>query len=122
MITSSSLAFFGSSSCWDQARALSYKLGLPGLLFRQVAEIRGGEEPLHQHQASGFREWQRTQQDSIDDAEHGRVGPNAKREREHGHGGKAGVLQQPAEGEFHIVHGWLSVVSCPSPFASFRIP
>jgi hypothetical protein len=31
-----------------------------------------------------------------------RVRPDAEREREHGHGGEAGVLQQLAEGEFEI--------------------
>ncbi len=32
------------------------------------------------------------------------IGPDAEREREHGHGGEAGVLQQLAEGEFEIIH------------------
>src|SRR5439155_13143624 len=39
------------------------------------------------------------------------VSPDAQREREHGHGGEAGIFQQLAEGEFEIVHGPLSVVS-----------
>src|SRR5437867_6583657 len=42
----------------------------------------------------------------VDEAKDGGVGPDAQREREHGHGGEAGVLQQLAEGEFQIVHSW----------------
>src|SRR6266487_3587541 len=53
------------------------------------------------------------EQHNIDQTENRRVRPNPKREREHGHRGKAGMLQQLAEGEFQIVHGSLSVVSCP---------
>src|SRR5207249_3547424 len=53
---------------------------------------------------------QRTQQDAVDDAEDGRVRPHAQREREHGHGSEAGVLQQLAEGVAKVVHrmnGWV---------------
>src|SRR5204863_8854155 len=42
----------------------------------------------------------RAKQSRVDDAENGRVGPDAQREREDGHGGEAGVLQQLAECEF----------------------
>jgi hypothetical protein len=51
----------------------------------------------------------------------------AQREREHGDGGEAGVLQQLAEGEAKVVHGsvvggqW-SVVSCLIPHSALRIP
>src|SRR5437667_7440046 len=38
------------------------------------------------------------------------VRPDAESEREHGHGGEAGVLQQLAEGVFQIVHVLWSVV------------
>src|SRR5213595_3521891 len=41
---------------------------------------------------------QRAEQKSVDNAENGGVGTDAEREREHGHGGEAGVLQQLAEG------------------------
>src|SRR5205823_10765251 len=54
---------------------------------------------------------ERTQQEVVDQAENRRVGPDAEREREHGHGGEAGVLQQLAKSEFQIVHGSWSVVS-----------
>jgi len=37
-----------------------------------------------------------------------RVRPDTEREREHGHGGEAGVLQQLAECEFEIIHGSLN--------------
>ena len=44
------------------------------------------------------------------------VRSDAEGEREHGHGGEAGVLQQLAEGEFEIVHRSLSKAS----WLSFR--
>jgi hypothetical protein len=44
------------------------------------------------------------QQNRVDQAVDRRVRPDAKREREHGHGGEAGVLAQLPEGEFQIVH------------------
>ncbi len=47
---------------------------------------------------------QRPEQHAIDDAEDRRVRPDAQREREHGDGGEAGVLQQLAEGEFEVLH------------------
>src|SRR5205809_4101682 len=40
----------------------------------------------------------------IDETEDGRVRPDAQRQREHGHVGEAGVLQQLAGGEFEIIH------------------
>ena len=43
-----------------------------------------------------LREWQRPEQRSVDQAENGRVRPDTEREREHGHGGEAGVFQQLA--------------------------
>src|SRR5437763_399289 len=52
-----------------------------------------------------YRQW--SKQYSVDDAEDGRVRPDAESEREDGHGGEAGVLQQLAEGEFEIIHGSL---------------
>jgi hypothetical protein len=47
----------------------------------------------------GFLKRQWSRQDGMDDTEHGGAGANAKRQREHGHGGEAGVLQQLAAGE-----------------------
>ena len=38
----------------------------------------------------------------VDETEHRDVRPDAEREREHGRGGEAGMLQQLAEGEFEI--------------------
>ena len=49
----------------------------------------------------------------MNQAENGRVRTNAQREREHSHGGEAGVLQQLAEGEFEVVHVSLSVEVYP---------
>jgi len=46
----------------------------------------------------------RIEENRVHDAEDGRVGPDAEREREHGHGGEAGVFRELAEGEFQIVH------------------
>src|SRR2546425_336295 len=47
---------------------------------------------------------QGAQADGIQKLENRRVGSDAEREREHGHGGEAGVLEQLAEGEFEVVH------------------
>jgi len=74
----------------------------PGMFSGWPFSVR--TKPLH--------EWQRAQENGVDEAEDGRVRPDAQREREHGHGGEAGGFQQLAEGEFKIVHGSLSVVSC----------
>ena len=52
-----------------------------------------------------FRKRQRAKQRGVDQAEDGGASPDSKREREHSHGGEAGVLQQLAEGEFEVVHG-----------------
>ena len=57
-----------------------------------------------------FRKRQRAKQRGVDQAEDGGASPDAEREREHRHGGEAGVLQQLAEGEFEVVHGSWSVV------------
>ena len=59
---------------------------------------------------------------SVSYAEDGRVRPDTKREREHGYRGEAWILQQLAEGEFKVVHGSLSVVSCPLLVAWLFIP
>src|SRR5439155_16390763 len=68
------------------------------------------------HELAGFGIGQRSEQDSIDHAEDGGICSNAEREREHGHGREAGVFPQLTKGEFEVVHGSLSVVSCPWPF------
>src|SRR5437762_1558083 len=47
------------------------------------------------------RQW--SEQHSVDDAEDGRVRPDAQGERDHGHGGEAGLLQQLAEGVAKVV-------------------
>src|SRR5437762_1751794 len=64
------------------------------------------------------REW--PQEDGVEYAKDCSVGPDAQRERDHGHGGETGVLQQLAEGEFEIIHGaWsVSVVRRPLLFIS----
>ena len=48
------------------------------------------------------RQWAKS--DRVEQREHSRVRPDAQREREHGHGRKARVLQQLAEGELEVVH------------------
>ena len=58
---------------------------------------------------------QRLKQQRVQNAEHRSVDAKAEGEREHGHGGEAGILQQLAQGEFDVVHlnfvsGQLSVV------------
>jgi len=52
-----------------------------------------GHDPL----GTFVRQW--AQQHGINHAEDRCVGPDAERQREHGHGDEAGVLQQLAEGE-----------------------
>src|SRR5437773_1853195 len=66
-------------------------------------------------------ERQRSKKHGIHNTKNRRVRPDAEREREHGHGGEAGVFQQLAKGEFEIVHGSWSVVSGPLSVAG-QIP
>jgi hypothetical protein len=40
----------------------------------------------------------------MNEAEHRGAGPDPKSEREHGHGGEAGILQQLTKSEFEIIH------------------
>jgi hypothetical protein len=55
---------------------------------------------------------QRSKQQLIDRSKDRGVRPNADGEREHGHGGEAGVFQQLAEGEFKVVHErWMMVAA-----------
>src|SRR6266516_2423921 len=49
------------------------------------------------------REWPKKY--AVNQGDYGQINPDAQREREHGHGGEPGVLQQLAEGEFEVVHG-----------------
>jgi len=64
--------------------------------------LGGAARPVYAqlHQLAGLGIGQRPEQDGIDHAEDGGVCPDAEREREHGDGGEAGILQQLAEGEF----------------------
>src|SRR5437879_1106225 len=75
------------------------------------------------HDSVRLEERQRPQEYCVYDAEDCRVRSDAEREREHGHGGEAGVLQQLAKGVFEVVHGSWSVVSCRlSSHSALRIP
>src|SRR5437763_4444370 len=58
----------------------------------------------HRHDPLWFGYGQGPEQHDVDQTEDRRVCPDAEREREHRHGGEAGVLQQLAEGEFEIIH------------------
>src|SRR6266516_6654961 len=58
------------------------------------------------------RPWRRGEPEAVDDAEDGRVRPDAEREREYGHGGEAGILQQLAEGVAEVVHRMNGLVDC----------
>ena len=53
----------------------------------------------------GIRERQWPQHDGINHTENSGRRADPQGEREHGHSGKTGVLQQLAEGKFQIVHG-----------------
>jgi len=48
---------------------------------------------------------QGTQQHRVHHAEHGRVGADAQRQREHRDGGESGAIEQHAERKAQIVHG-----------------
>ena len=60
----------------------------------------------------GIGKWQRPEKDHVHETEHHGIRPDAQRERQCRDRGKAGVLQQLAEGEFEVVHGSWSVVRC----------
>jgi hypothetical protein len=60
------------------------------------------------HELAGLFVGERFEYYTVDDAEDGGVRPDAEREREHGHGGEARVLQQLAESEFEIIHSSLN--------------
>src|SRR5205809_5420644 len=49
-----------------------------------------------------YGQW--TEKEKVRQRKHRRIGPDAQREREHGHGGETGVFQQLAEGGFEVVH------------------
>src|SRR5437667_4384216 len=65
------------------------------------------------HQPVWFRSRNGVQQHCVHHAKDGGIRPDPEREREHGHGGEAGVLQQLAQGEFQIVHGAWSAGQIP---------
>src|SRR5205823_6491269 len=65
----------------------------------------------YRHDPLWFSYGQRPEQHDVDETEDRCVGSDAQREREHGHGGEARILDQLADGEFEIVHGSWSVVS-----------
>src|SRR5438128_9779899 len=82
--------------------------------------VRG---PVEQDELFGISDGQHLEQHHVNQAENRCVRPDAEREREHGNGGEAGVLQQLAEGEAEVVHGWLSVVrSLLSVVLRLRVP
>jgi len=68
--------------------------------------IAGSVRENDSHQLLCVLHLQRSEQKLVDQTEDGGVRPDAQREREHGHSGEAGVLQQLAEGEFEIIHGF----------------
>ena len=77
-------------------------------LLREPVKLR--RPSPDRHEPFGLRKWQRAQHDGIDDTEYRRRRPDAECQREHCHGGEAGVLQQFAEGEFQIIHGSLKAI------------
>src|SRR5439155_8621520 len=71
-----------------------------------AASVAVEEVPFSQlNQLIRFRKIERPPKHRVGHAENRHVDADAQREREHGHGGEAGVLQQLAEGEFEIIHG-----------------
>jgi len=57
------------------------------------------------HQPICIRQRQRPDQNGIHHGEDAQIRPETNRQREHGHGGEAGVLQQLAQGEAEVEHG-----------------
>ena len=60
-----------------------------------------------QHELAGIPHRQRPQQQLVHEAEDGRVGADAKRERQHRDGAEAGALHELTEGKLEVVHGSL---------------
>jgi len=50
-------------------------------------------------EATGFRIWERAQQDSVNDAKDGRIGADAERERYHSYGRESRTLSKRTEAE-----------------------
>ncbi len=82
------------------ARAEIHVIGIRRTAKSTAAEIAGE----HRGEFVRMAHRQRPQQQSINDAEDHAIRPDPEREREHGHGGEAGVLQQLTKGEFQVVH------------------
>src|SRR5437867_6911046 len=69
-----------------------------------------GIDQNQRHQLPRLLHRERPEQQFVDLAKDRRVRSDAEREREHRHGGEAGVLQHLAEGEAKVVHrmnGWV---------------
>src|SRR5439155_13712516 len=77
-----------------------------------AAELAGSP---NRHQPISVRERQRAHQHAINAAEDRRVRPDAQRQRQHGDGGEAGVLEQRANGVAKIVHHKSSKSECRNP-------
>ena len=99
-------------------RSVSQQFGKDAALLEIIA-INGIGNPLVRVIAAAVNQndakqllWvlngERAQQEFVDQAEDRRVGSDADREREHGHGGEAGVFQQLAEGESQVIHSSLN--------------
>src|SRR5437764_9171668 len=73
----------------------------PAAPFLPVPSPRGSSQIMTK--LTGLIIGQRFQQCAVNHAENGGVRPDAERERKHGTGGEAGVLQQLAEGEAEVV-------------------
>jgi len=65
------------------------------------------------HDAVGVRVGEVSDEQRLKRREHGRIHSNPERQREHGHGGKPGVLQQLSDGKTECVHNKL-IENCAS--------
>jgi hypothetical protein len=63
---------------------------------------------IERYQLLGIFDRQHFEQHRVKHAENRRVRPDAEREREHSHGGEAGILEELAEGEAKVVHSSLN--------------
>ncbi len=59
--------------------------------------------PQH-HDTAGLAEWQRLQNECVDDAEHGRVGTDAQSERDHGHDSESRTADEDSNGVAQVLN------------------
>ena len=85
------------------AVGLNIRSGHPSLAI--AAHVGAFENIRNLHQSLGMRKRQGPQQHTFDNGEDGCRCPDAERKHQHGRRGKAGRLQQMAEGDSQVLYG-----------------